>query len=102
MVIYFAQISYVIVDEMHQEHPELLKDQYWDEIFPQNLPYTAATRQFQTAPHMGSTQDVQVPRADFVPLNTIMADDIEEEKKDDIDSEQVWVSKKQLFGASIN
>ncbi|GIY02631.1 bestrophin-1 [Caerostris extrusa] len=26
------QVSYLIVDEMHQEHPELIKDQYWDEI----------------------------------------------------------------------
>jgi bestrophin, other len=26
------QMSYLIVDEMHNEHPELLKDQYWNEI----------------------------------------------------------------------
>ncbi|EDW70569.1 bestrophin-4 [Drosophila virilis] len=32
-------VSYLIVDEMHQEHPELLKDQYWDEVFPNELPY---------------------------------------------------------------
>ncbi len=31
------QMSYLIVDEMHNDHPELLKDQYWDEI-PQKLP----------------------------------------------------------------
>lgn len=31
------QSSYLIVDEMHNEHPELLKDQYWDEI-PGSLP----------------------------------------------------------------
>lgn len=24
---------------MHQEHPELVKDQYWDEVFPNELPY---------------------------------------------------------------
>jgi hypothetical protein len=24
--------SYMIVDEMHEEHPELLKDQYWDMV----------------------------------------------------------------------
>lgn len=30
------QMSYLIVDEMHNDHPELLKDQYWDEI-PKNL-----------------------------------------------------------------
>lgn len=31
------QMSYVIVDEMHHDHPELLKDQYWNEI-PASLP----------------------------------------------------------------
>ncbi|KAH8379257.1 hypothetical protein KR009_003954 [Drosophila setifemur] len=38
-------VSYFIVDEMHQEHPELVKDQYWDEVFPNEIPYAqAATR----------------------------------------------------------
>ncbi|ENN77029.1 hypothetical protein D910_05536, partial [Dendroctonus ponderosae] len=36
------QISYLIVDEMHHDHPELVRDQYWDEVFPPELPYTAA------------------------------------------------------------
>lgn len=31
------QMSYLIVDEMHNDHPELLKDQYWNEI-PTKLP----------------------------------------------------------------
>lgn len=30
------QMSYLIVDDMHNDHPELLKDQYWDEM-PQTL-----------------------------------------------------------------
>ncbi|KAH8380219.1 hypothetical protein KR009_009504 [Drosophila setifemur] len=33
------QVSYLIVDEMHNDHPQLLKDQYWDEVFPNELPY---------------------------------------------------------------
>lgn len=37
------QVSYLIVDEMHHEHPELIKDQYWDEVFPTELPYTVFT-----------------------------------------------------------
>ncbi|XP_033161003.1 bestrophin-4 isoform X2 [Drosophila mauritiana] len=32
-------VSYCIVDEMHQEHPELVKDQYWEEVFPNEIPY---------------------------------------------------------------
>ncbi|XP_061395808.1 bestrophin-2-like [Musca vetustissima] len=27
------QVSYLIVDEMHNEHPELLKDQYWQRFY---------------------------------------------------------------------
>lgn len=44
----------MIVDEMHNEHPELLRDQYWDEM-PQELPHTIASQAFRTSPHMGST-----------------------------------------------
>jgi hypothetical protein len=25
-------VAYLIVDEMHAEHPELVKDQFWDEV----------------------------------------------------------------------
>jgi hypothetical protein len=31
------QMSYLIIDDMHNEHPELLKDLYWNGI-PQSLP----------------------------------------------------------------
>jgi Bestrophin, RFP-TM, chloride channel len=31
------QTSYIIVDDMHHDHPALLKDQYWDQI-PTELP----------------------------------------------------------------
>eukprot|EP00099_Drosophila_melanogaster_P027648 NP_730039.1 bestrophin 3 [Drosophila melanogaster] len=33
------QVSYLIVDEMHNDHPQLVRDQYWDEVFPAELPY---------------------------------------------------------------
>ena len=35
-------MSYLVVDEMHAEHPELIKDQYWDEINFEPA-YTAAS-----------------------------------------------------------
>ena len=31
------QVSYLIVDEMHHDHPELLKDQYWDSVLTTDL-----------------------------------------------------------------
>nr|XP_016927267.2 bestrophin-4-like [Drosophila suzukii] len=36
-------VAYCIVDEMHQEHPELVKDQYWEEVFPNEIPYAIPT-----------------------------------------------------------
>lgn len=41
------QVSYLIVDEMHHEHPELVKDQYWDEVYPNELPYETDAKREQ-------------------------------------------------------
>ena len=50
--------SYLVVDEMHQEHPELIKDAYWDEV-DFELPYTAAAEQYRTtSPFLGSAMDI--------------------------------------------
>ncbi|CAH0721683.1 unnamed protein product, partial [Brenthis ino] len=55
------QVSYMIVDEMHHEHPELIKDQYWDEVFPSELPYTIATENQREEHPEPSTARVAVP-----------------------------------------
>ncbi|XP_045459613.1 bestrophin-4-like [Melitaea cinxia] len=54
-------VSYMIVDEMHHEHPELIKDQYWDEVFPSELPYTIATENQREEHPEPSTARVAVP-----------------------------------------
>lgn len=51
----------MIVDEMHHEHPELIKDQYWDEVFPSELPYTLATENQREEHPEASTAHVAVP-----------------------------------------
>ncbi|GFU24067.1 bestrophin-3 [Nephila pilipes] len=81
------QVSYLIVDEMHQEHPELIKDQYWDDIMP-DLPYTAAAMPFYTEPPMGSAANLIIPphEAEFVPLETL------EENENDNDLQDVKVN----------
>lgn len=57
------QVSYMIVDEMHHEHPELIKDQYWDSIFPQQLPYTSETEAFRGRQPQPSTANIrELPR----------------------------------------
>ncbi|XP_053600028.1 uncharacterized protein LOC128669307 isoform X5 [Plodia interpunctella] len=57
----YTQVSYMIVDEMHHEHPELIKDQYWDEVFPTELPYTIATENQREEHPEPSTARVAVP-----------------------------------------
>ena len=46
------QVSYLIVDEMHSEHPDMVRDQFWDDLFPE-LPYTAAAEETRTEPTIG-------------------------------------------------
>ena len=43
-----CQVAYLIVDEMHAEHPELIKDQFWDQGVPDELPYTLAAEETRT------------------------------------------------------
>ena len=49
------QVSYLIVDEMHSEHPDMVRDQFWDDLFPE-LPYTAAAEETRTDPTIGKKQ----------------------------------------------
>lgn len=51
----------MIVDEMHHEHPELIRDQYWDEVFPTELPYTLATEHQREEHPEPSTAKISVP-----------------------------------------
>ena len=53
-----AQVAYLIVDEMHAEHPELVKDAFWDEGVPEELPYTLAAEEFRAEPWQGSAAEV--------------------------------------------
>lgn len=59
----FLKVSYLIVDEMHHEHPELIRDQYWDEVFPSELPYTAASQPFREEHPQPSTAGIQLSAA---------------------------------------
>jgi hypothetical protein len=53
------QLSYLVVDEMHAEHPELIKDAYWDE-YDIDLPYTLASESYRpTSPFLGSAINIQ-------------------------------------------
>lgn len=49
---------------MHHEHPELVRDQYWDEVFPQELPYTLAAEPFRETHPEPSTANIAVTHDD--------------------------------------
>lgn len=50
----------MVVDEMHEEHPELLKDQYWEQVVPQDLPYNIASERYRKSEPQGSTSALKV------------------------------------------
>jgi bestrophin, other len=64
-------VSYLIVDEMHHEHPELLRDQYWDEVFPVELPYTIAAEQYRDNVPEPSTANIEVKEADAMMSSSV-------------------------------
>jgi bestrophin, other len=71
----------MIVDEMHEEHPELLKDQYWEEVVPKDLPYTVASEHYRRHEPKGSAEMYKVKEADAVyanimPGNRRLTDDV--------------------------
>lgn len=59
----------MIVDEMHEEHPELLKDQYWDEVVPKDLPYTVASEHYKREEPKGSADCYKVKESDSLYAN---------------------------------
>ena len=88
------QVAYLIVDEMHAEHPELVKDAFWDEGVPDELPYTLAAEEFRQAdPWQGSTAEVEVPedQREFVYLDTIEEDPDNDFRKA-VDDEEIGIN----------
>ena len=74
--VYLTQAGYMIVDEMHEEHPELLKDQYWDEVVPKDLPYTVASEQYRREEPKGSAEHYKVKESDALYANVMLGTQI--------------------------
>lgn len=66
-----VKAAYMIVDEMHEEHPELLKDQYWEEVVPKDLPYTVASEHYRRTEPKGSAEKFRVKEADSLYANLL-------------------------------
>lgn len=65
--------AYMIVDEMHEEHPELLRDQYWEDVVPKDLPYTVASEHYRREEPKGSAEKYVVKQADAMYANLLPA-----------------------------
>lgn len=61
----------MIVDEMHEEHPELLKDQFWDDVVPKELPYTVASEHYRREEPKGSAEQYKIKPSDGLYANLI-------------------------------
>ena len=53
-----SQTSYLIVDGVNKEMPDLLKDQHWDKSDIELL-YTQSTQQYQKEEFAGSTANIE-------------------------------------------
>ena len=54
----------MIVDEMHEEYPEMIQDQYWDEVVPTKLPYTVGAERYRRHEPRGSAEYVKIKASD--------------------------------------
>ena len=62
---------------MHEEHPDLIPDIYWDDVFPQELPYTIAAEQYKKDGPVGSTFNLEVPEEDQEILMPVLEEEEE-------------------------
>ncbi|XP_049313117.1 bestrophin-2 isoform X3 [Bactrocera dorsalis] len=63
--------AYLIVDEMHEEHPELLRDQYWECVVPKELPYTVASEHYRREEPKGSAENYKIKKEDAMYANIV-------------------------------
>lgn len=56
---------------MHEENPELLKDQYWDEVVPKDIPYTIGSEHYRREEPKGSAEMIKLKPVDSLYANLL-------------------------------
>ena len=92
-----VKAAYMIVDEMHEEHPELLKDQYWEDVVPKDLPYTVASEQYRKQEPKGSAEMFKVKDSEAVYANIIPSRKIHDDTYADYVSKRSFLRNHQHF-----
>lgn len=58
------QVCYLLVDKIHQDHPTLMKDYYWQQTAPDTLPFTVASQQYMKEIPVQSAENIKVKKND--------------------------------------
>ncbi|KAL1489718.1 hypothetical protein ABEB36_013654 [Hypothenemus hampei] len=58
------QVCYLLVDKIHQDHPKLMKDYYWQQTAPDSLPFTVASQQYMKETPVQSAQNLKIKKTD--------------------------------------
>ncbi|KAL1489720.1 hypothetical protein ABEB36_013655 [Hypothenemus hampei] len=72
------QVGYLLVDQIHNEHPVLTKDYHWDQIAPKQLPFTVASQKYMNEHPVESTRKINVKEHEQV---LVFRDDMESLKE---------------------
>lgn len=57
-------MCYLLVDKIHQDHPTLMKDYYWQQTAPDTLPFTVASQQYMKEIPVQSAENIKVKKND--------------------------------------
>lgn len=58
------QVCYLLVDKIHQEHPQLVKDIHWTETAPNSLPFTVASKEYMQEYPFPSTMNMKIKKSE--------------------------------------
>ncbi|XP_060530676.1 bestrophin-4-like [Cylas formicarius] len=58
------QVCYLLVDKIHQDHPKLMKDYYWQQTAPDLLPFTVGSQQYMKEIPVQSAENLKVKKTD--------------------------------------
>ncbi|GJQ86621.1 hypothetical protein Trydic_g15725 [Trypoxylus dichotomus] len=59
-----VQVTYLIVDKIHEDYPKLMQDQYWNTLVPRQLPFTVASEKYREDCPQSSTAKMSITEVD--------------------------------------
>lgn len=53
-------MTLLIVDKLYEQHPQLMQDQYWRDLVPEQLPFTVASQKYVDDCPQASTANMNI------------------------------------------